>query len=245
MPTPPAGPLPARQIRFRRLLLLALSAVAGYVDVLSYTQFGRVFVANMTGNTVLLGIALAGGDGRALLQHALAIVGFMGGAAFGTWVGHGRDARSGLRRGLAVEIALLVVVAAGWTLSGDATPGPAVREGLIAAASAAMGVQSAAAQRIDVLGISTTYLTGMLTRLSTLAFDRAVGEAPPREPSPRFAPSPDAVLLAATWGVYVGGAAAAAAVLLVTKSWAVLVPIAVLVAMVVRWPARLRPAAAR
>ena len=35
-----------------------LTAAAGYVDAVSYLALGRVFTANMTGNTVLLGLSL-------------------------------------------------------------------------------------------------------------------------------------------------------------------------------------------
>ena len=40
-------------------LLLTLAFAAGYVDALGYLGLGGVFTANMTGNTVLLGILLA------------------------------------------------------------------------------------------------------------------------------------------------------------------------------------------
>src|SRR5438105_6006964 len=46
------GPLPP--------LLLALTVVTGLVDAFSYLVLGQVFVANMTGNVVFLGFALAG-----------------------------------------------------------------------------------------------------------------------------------------------------------------------------------------
>lgn len=49
------GPLPP--------LLLALTLVTGLVDAFSYLILGHVFVANMTGNVVLLGFALAGAPG--------------------------------------------------------------------------------------------------------------------------------------------------------------------------------------
>ena len=48
----PHGPLPP--------LLLALTVVTGLVDSFSYLVLGHVFVANMTGNVVFLGFALAG-----------------------------------------------------------------------------------------------------------------------------------------------------------------------------------------
>ena len=48
----PQGPLPP--------LLLALTVVTGVVDTVSIMRLGRVFVANMTGNVVFSGFALAG-----------------------------------------------------------------------------------------------------------------------------------------------------------------------------------------
>src|ERR1700712_1717870 len=48
----PFGPLPP--------MLVALTVVTGLVDAVSYLALGRVFVANMTGNVVFLGFALAG-----------------------------------------------------------------------------------------------------------------------------------------------------------------------------------------
>jgi hypothetical protein len=49
---PRFGPLPG--------LLLILTAVTGVVDAVSILALGRVFVANMTGNVVFAGFALAG-----------------------------------------------------------------------------------------------------------------------------------------------------------------------------------------
>jgi uncharacterized membrane protein YoaK (UPF0700 family) len=55
---PRSGPLPG--------LLLILTAVTGVVDAVSILALGRVFVANMTGNVVFAGFALAGAPGAAL-----------------------------------------------------------------------------------------------------------------------------------------------------------------------------------
>jgi hypothetical protein len=49
------GPLPP--------LLIAMTLVTGLVDAFSYLALGHVFVANMTGNVVFLGFALAGAQG--------------------------------------------------------------------------------------------------------------------------------------------------------------------------------------
>jgi hypothetical protein len=50
------GPLPA--------LLIVLTFLTGLVDGVSYLGLGHVFVANMTGNVMFLGFALAGQAAR-------------------------------------------------------------------------------------------------------------------------------------------------------------------------------------
>jgi uncharacterized membrane protein YoaK (UPF0700 family) len=65
-----------RLIAIRNGLLLALAFAAGYIDALSYLGLSRVFTANMTGNTVLLGIVLADFDGVAIARSSLALAGF-------------------------------------------------------------------------------------------------------------------------------------------------------------------------
>jgi uncharacterized membrane protein YoaK (UPF0700 family) len=73
-------------IRVRNTLLLLLTCAAGYVDAIGYRGLDRVFTANMTGNTVLLGLALAEADSQAALRAGLALVGFLVGSALGAWV---------------------------------------------------------------------------------------------------------------------------------------------------------------
>ena len=51
-----SSPLSSRQTA---AALLALTAVTGLVDAVSYLRLGRVFVANMTGNVVFLGFSAA------------------------------------------------------------------------------------------------------------------------------------------------------------------------------------------
>jgi hypothetical protein len=51
----------------RDAMLLALTCVAGLVDALSYLELGHVFTAMMTGNTVLLAMAIGQGEVPAAL----------------------------------------------------------------------------------------------------------------------------------------------------------------------------------
>lgn len=50
-------PTSARSITILNGLLLLLACAAGAIDAISYLGLGRVFTANMTGNTVLLSLA--------------------------------------------------------------------------------------------------------------------------------------------------------------------------------------------
>ena len=81
------GPLPP--------MLVAMTVVTGLVDAFSYLLLGHVFVANMTGNVVLLAFALVGAPGFSTTASILAIAAFSLGALVGGIVGsrfsHRRD----------------------------------------------------------------------------------------------------------------------------------------------------------
>jgi uncharacterized membrane protein YoaK (UPF0700 family) len=73
------GPLPP--------LLLALTLLTGLVDAFSYLVLGHVFVANMTGNVVFLGFALAGAPSFSIAASVVALASFWSGALVGGKVG--------------------------------------------------------------------------------------------------------------------------------------------------------------
>src|ERR1700744_3367105 len=117
MPEGPGwGPLPE--------LLLALTVVTGLVDAVSILALGRVFVANMTGNVVFAGFAMAGAAGFALAASLAALAGFIAGAGAGgrliRRLGHDRAqllaSGSALQLSLVVA-ALIVTIASGAALS--------------------------------------------------------------------------------------------------------------------------------
>ena len=66
------GPLP--------LFLLVLTSITGLVDALSYLKLGHVFVANMTGNVVFLGFAVANAQDFSIPASVVAIGAFLVGA---------------------------------------------------------------------------------------------------------------------------------------------------------------------
>ena len=70
--------IPSRNDRFGPLppLLVGLTVVTGLVDAFSYLLLGHVFVANMTGNVVFLGFAVAGASGFSIAASLVALVSF-------------------------------------------------------------------------------------------------------------------------------------------------------------------------
>jgi uncharacterized membrane protein YoaK (UPF0700 family) len=152
----PDGPLPP--------LLLGLTVVTGLVDAFSYLVLGHVFVANMTGNVVFLGFALAGASGFSVPASLTALGGFGLGAVAG-----GRlAARVGTRRGRLLAVATTVeavLFAAAVVVAATAgNPGSgAARYALIVLLAVAMGTQNAVARRLAVADLTTTVLTLTLT----------------------------------------------------------------------------------
>jgi uncharacterized membrane protein YoaK (UPF0700 family) len=149
-------------------MLLALTFAAGCVDALSYLGLGRVFTANMTGNAVLLGLAIGQTQELQVTHTAAALVGFVLGVVTGARVvGPIRDRVVWSRHitlALSLECAVLFVFAIGWWLAGPSLRGAGLI-GLIMLSGLAMGIQSAVARRLAVPGVSTTYVTGTITAL--------------------------------------------------------------------------------
>jgi len=146
---------------------IALTFCSGAMDVASFTRLGGVFASVMTGNIVLCGLSIARGSVSLLLHTVTAFCGYVAGVAAGTRIAHS-DEPAGftvrVRNALLVELALLAVLAAGWDVS-EARPVGWAEFCLLAVAAAAMGIQSAAVQRMGLTSVSTTFLTGTLTGL--------------------------------------------------------------------------------
>ena len=61
--------------------MLALTFSTGVIDAVGYLGLDKVFTGNMTGNVVILGMALAGADGLPIIGPLIALFAFMVGAA--------------------------------------------------------------------------------------------------------------------------------------------------------------------
>jgi len=148
-----------------RLLIGTLTVTAAGTDALSFLGLGQVFPANMTGNTVLLGLGAATGDWPALSRSATALGAYvLAAVALGAGVPD-KPRPHHIRAALLVEVGLLLAAAVWWSLlTGRPTGAP--QYGLIALAGTAMGMQSVIAARLRLPGVATTYITGTWTGLS-------------------------------------------------------------------------------
>ena len=161
----PFGPLPP--------LLVAMTVVTGLVDAFSYLALGHVFVANMTGNVVFLGFAVAGAQGFSILASLVALGSFVVGSVFGGRIvalyGHHRGRH--LAAAMAAESVFLAVsvVLALWSSN---APQHGFRYALIVVLSLATGIQNASIRKLAVPDMTTTVLTMTVTGLGA---DSAVG----------------------------------------------------------------------
>jgi uncharacterized membrane protein YoaK (UPF0700 family) len=156
----------------RTTLTVALAAGAGSLDALAFLALGKVFVSVITGNLVLLGIGLGGhGEHQVALRVAVAVacyaIGSTAGAAIAGRAENDQPVWPGrVTTALLVELVLLAGFTGGWELAA-ARPAGAVQVVLLGIAAAAMGLQSAAVNRLALPGFSSTYLTSTLIRAVT------------------------------------------------------------------------------
>ena len=153
------GPLPP--------LLILLTVVTGLVDAVSYLKLGHVFVANMTGNVVLLGLAIGGVSEFSVAVSLVAIGSFLLGA-----LAAGRLASStGQHRGQFLALstyAQVSAVGAAFVVSlasFDASGGIPTYV-LVVLLAFAMGLQNATARRLGVPDLTTTVLTQTVTGIA-------------------------------------------------------------------------------
>jgi uncharacterized membrane protein YoaK (UPF0700 family) len=148
--------------------LLVLTAVTGLVDAVSYLRLGRVFVANMTGNVVFLGLSVDPQSGLSAGASATALAGFTGGAFGAGWAASrlAHRPRQWLGSTLAAEALILTVVAVLTGFGMLAFEGHG-REVIIVVLAVALGMQNGTIRHFGVPDLTTTVLTMSLTGLSS------------------------------------------------------------------------------
>jgi uncharacterized membrane protein YoaK (UPF0700 family) len=147
--------------------MLALTFTTGVVDAVGYLGLDRVFTGNMTGNVVILGMALAGSEGLPIVGPLIALAAFLAGA-----LAAGRVLR-GTPDGWTARITSLLVassammLALGVVMSADGDPSRAVALSVTGLLGAAMGLQGATARVVAVKDVTTVVVTSTLISLAS------------------------------------------------------------------------------
>ncbi|MFB2584423.1 YoaK family protein [Herbiconiux liukaitaii] len=145
-------------------LMLALTFSTGVVDAVGYLGLDKVFAGNMTGNVVILGMALAGADDLPWLGPLIALFAFMFGAVIGGRVL--RPVKAGWTTRTSWLFTVVGIVLAGLAMALFITDGapPQPYEYIFTFFLAtAMGVQAATARHIAVKDVTTVVVTSTIT----------------------------------------------------------------------------------
>lgn len=172
-----------------------LCATAGAVDVIAYILFGKIFIANMTGNTVLFAASVVLRDWTQAALRIGVVLAFLA----GIFIAHAvlRKMTSARERPrelitLAIEFAVLSWLAL--------TPHPdTLRTVLLIVLAVAMGMQNNAFRQIGPVKLSTVYVGADLEKLG-----EAIGDS--EEPGKRAEARLRAAVFFATWIAYAVGA---------------------------------------
>ncbi|QDZ15659.1 YoaK family protein [Humibacter ginsenosidimutans] len=148
-------------------LMLALTFSTGVVDAVGYLGLDRVFTGNMTGNVVILGMALLGGDNLPIIGPVIALVCFMAGAAVGGRVLRRVDAGwTPLSTGVFTGVGVVLLVAAVTLFAVGGHPVQSVQWTVTGMLGLAMGAQAATARHIAVKDVTTVVVTSTLAGLA-------------------------------------------------------------------------------
>lgn len=148
-------------------LMLALTFATGVVDAVGYLGLDRVFTGNMTGNVVILGMALVGADDLPVLGPVLALAGFMAGAALGGRILRRAAGAWTTRTTVLFSLVSLSVLGLGVALlAGGGDLSRELQVTSTAVLGAAMGTQAATARFIAVRDVTTVVVTSTITGLA-------------------------------------------------------------------------------
>ncbi len=162
----------------RDTLILLLAFAAGSLDAWSYFQLGRVFIANMTGNTLLFGFAAATGHWSRARFTALTLGSYAAGVFSGSLLSKPirkatKDARpedvlwpARTTLILALELAFVLAAASIAAILAPTTGSP-VAKLLVCLGAIAEGFQGAALVALNLPGIVTTYISGTWTTFTS------------------------------------------------------------------------------
>ena len=156
-------PLPRTPGIIASLVLLATSS--GLIDAVLYMRHGHVFAYAMTGNFVLLGIAISTGHVRDVVQHVSPIVGFFCGVLAGKFMLRFHRAYS---LPFAILLQLILLTGAGFVASRLSS------QVLVLGLAISGAVIITTVRRVGDIPFNITFMTGNLRSVFESAFDALV-----------------------------------------------------------------------
>jgi uncharacterized membrane protein YoaK (UPF0700 family) len=200
--------------RLKIALAFLLNWVAGFVDAVCYLALFRVFVANMTGDTVASAIGFAQGQWDLVIRRGLAVPLFVVGLIAGRLAVEWR-----VRRGYgsvvltsylseAILLAIFILVTSPHLVAGELPQSAGMSSHLLLALPAcAMGIQNSTLSHFGPLNVKTTHVTGTLTEAAK-HFVRFVLRVHDRKIAARWRDDLDfrmCLLFSWCWAVYLLG----------------------------------------
>jgi uncharacterized membrane protein YoaK (UPF0700 family) len=153
--------------RLHLILMLVLTFSTGVIDAVGYLGLDRVFTGNMTGNVVILGMALVGADELPVLGPAIALAGFVAGAVIAGRILRPETAGWSRRTtALLAAVGLVMAAVAAVLFVYPPRAGAPTTLVITAALATAMGIQAATARHLSVKDVTTVVVTSTLTGLA-------------------------------------------------------------------------------
>lgn len=211
-----------------RWLTFGLAFVGGYGDA-SGLILAQTFTGHVTGNLVLVAVAIVTRNWLGTVRDLSAIATFLFGIFLSVWVAR-------LLRTWPSWIVLPAVMSIEVLLIGGASCAVWLNAGFgieifIICFSLALGLQNGAFRSTGGISVHTTYLTGTITRLITVEADKLASIQPPGHGA---VTDPTAIVLSGIWACFVIGAVAGVAMVLRFKALGILGAALILAAMIGR-----------
>jgi uncharacterized membrane protein YoaK (UPF0700 family) len=149
---------PARLQPLETTAAILLTLAAGYVDAVGFLKLDGIYVANMSGNSVAVGIHLSQADWPTVLERLLPIACYVAGlfaARLLVDLAEVLHFRRFVAASLLVEILFLFLF----------IQSNALNSGIILA-TLAMGIQAATVTRFNGVTVHTAFITGSLIRIA-------------------------------------------------------------------------------
>jgi uncharacterized membrane protein YoaK (UPF0700 family) len=142
------------------------------MDAIAFLTLGGVFTSAMSGNTIVLGLAISQGHFGSALHAVTALLGYLTGVAIASF----SLAESGRGSGwtLGLEGLFIAIFAGLWLFAGTPIGSPGIFA-LIGLSAVAMGLQGGIGRAIGAPGIMTVIFTSTYTAIVSNLVERTLG----------------------------------------------------------------------